>query len=417
MVYKEMKEIDLLSISSKEKALEIMQEVLNSDKQDILKYINYLRYQQFNSDDFKLMKKITSFLFFQDFQDIERENSDIDFGEIEELVFEDNVETFQETDFFINGETYNCKAQLSDDYETILIAKKGDEYVKFGCIVKDEHSKYIYDLENECEEYNDNIVSAENGSKANLLSVVHGDTVLRKTFIKEDINVDFNFIHVKKTDKGILSNIVSGTFLTIKEPENLLIVPEIAEDSASTEIDNSIQITSIGNGVGMMSGDDFSKMLDDIGGVENLEEKMKADIFADMLIDSAEDSETIDKSEKEKLKEMMSDAMRLSEDEYAAKWDSEINKSEINNQSEINEQKKLTFAELIETFENPNFDDMTNIEDGVFVHETISEFDDYVFNDETIEIKKELIFILSNDDELFIYTDHENNVHGYAIIR
>lgn len=404
MVYKEMKEIDLMSISSKEEALEIMQKVMESDQNDILKYINYLRYIQFNSDDFKLMKKITIFLFFQEFQEIERENSDIEFGEVEELIFETNEEIYQETDFFINGETYNCKAQLYDNYETILIAKKNDEYVKFGCVVKDEHTKYIYDLENESDEYNNNIIDAEIGTKANLLSVIYSDDILRKTFIKEDINVDFNFIHVKKTDKGVLSNIVSGTFLTIKESENVLVVPEIKEEEDETP--QLTGITPIGGGVGMMSGDDFSKMIDDAGGVENLEEKMKTDMFADMLIESVEESESIEKSEKDKLKEMMSDAIRLSEDEYAKKWENTIN----------TEQENLSFTELIETFDNPNFDDMTNIEDGGFVHDDISNFENYVFNNDSVEIKKELIFILMNDDKLFIYTDHENNVHGYAII-
>jgi len=229
MIYKEMKKIDLLSISSKEQALEIMHKILESKKEDILKYINYLRYHQFNSNDFKLIKKITNFLYFQDFQIIESENSNIDFGVNEEIVIENNDEIYLETDFFINGETYNCKAQLYDDYETILIAMKEDKYYKFGCIEKDQHTKYIYDLPEETDEYYKNIIDAKIKTKVNLLSAIYGEKFLRKTFIKEKMNVDFNFIYVKKTTKGIMSNIVSGTYMILKEPENVLNIPEIKE--------------------------------------------------------------------------------------------------------------------------------------------------------------------------------------------
>ena len=397
MKYKEMKEIDLMSISSKDEALELMQSVIESEEQDVLRYINYLRYMQFNSDDFKLMKKITSFLFFQDFQEIERK-SEIDFGENEELEFVEE-DIYQESDFFINGEKYNCKAQLSDDYETILIVKKDDEYVKFGCILKDEHTKYIYDLENESIEYNDMIVESENETKANILSVIHSDNILRKTFIKEDINVDFNFIHVQKTDKGIISNIVSGSFLTLKEPEKLLNIPE------KLNLEQTQSITPI-DGVGMISGEDFSKMIDDAGGIEQLGEKMRTDEFVDMLIESTEDSDQIEKSEKEKMKEMMYDAIRLSEDEYAKKWESGVDEIE---------EKNLSFSDLIDTFGNPDFDDMSNV--GDFVFDDISKIDNYVNNNNMIEVKKELIFNLPNDNKLYIYTDHQYNVNGYALLK
>jgi len=238
MKYNEMKEIDLLSISTKEDAKIKVLEVVNSELNDILSYINHLRYLQFNTSDFVLMERITKFLFIEEIASIERENEEMDFGENQELAFKTDVVITESNVFTVDNIQYSCKAQLSDNFESILIAKNlsTNQYIKFGTIDKDisKGKKFAYELVEEADEFYDRIVDAENGIKVNILSVISGTNNITKTYIKEDIDVGFEFTTSKKTDKGIISNVMSGSFVSLKN-EELIIPAEIIEEEEVVE--------------------------------------------------------------------------------------------------------------------------------------------------------------------------------------
>jgi len=315
MKYNELKEIDLTSFANRQEAQEMVEKIVEeSDINDIVKYINYLRYLSLNSDDFKLMDKITKFLLFEDLADIEREYSDVDFGNVKELIL-DTVEEFNINTFKINDDEYNCVAQLSDSYETILIAKDSDNnYAKFGIIDKEDTPgyKYIYELEEETDEYYDKIVEAETGTRINILSVIQGLNSFRKTFTKDEIDIGYGFTKSRKTDKGILSNIISGTYLTLKAPEKLLGIPEVEkkkEDMPHPGI-------KISGDAQLIDGDDFQKMIDDAGGVENLMSDLQNNLATNSIIGDLDIGDD--------MKEMLSDAITLSEDEYVEKWGEKI---------------------------------------------------------------------------------------------
>jgi len=221
MNYNEMKEIDLLSFSTKEEAKEEINKVVDSDINDVLRYINYLRFKQFNSEDFTLMDKISKFLFFEEIAEIERDYNDVhDFGAIEELEFETEVVIADANQIIVENNPYICVAQFSDNFEQILITRNGPEYKKFGCIIKGDEPgmKYIYELPPESDIYYNTLEKSDIGVKANILSSIISELPTVKTFMKEEINVeDFDFIFSRKTDKGVLSNIISGTFVILKE--------------------------------------------------------------------------------------------------------------------------------------------------------------------------------------------------------
>jgi len=321
MKYNELKEIDLTSFANRQEAKEMVEKIVEeADINDIVKYINYLRYLSLNSDDFKLMDKITKFLLFEDLADIEREYSDVDFGDVKELIL-DTVEEFNINTFKINDDEYNCVAQLSDSYETILIAKDSDNnYAKFGIIDKEDTPgyKYIYELEAETDDYYDKIVDAEIGTRINILSVIQGLNSFRKTFTKDEIDIGYGFTKSRKTDKGILSNIISGTYLTLKAPEKLLGIPEIKKEEKKVDKDGDMLHPGIKieGDVQMIDGDDFQKMIDDAGGVENLMSDLQNNLATNSIIGDLD----ID----DDMKEMLSDAIILSEDEYVEKWGEKI---------------------------------------------------------------------------------------------
>ena len=239
MNYKEMKEIDLLSFSSKAEAKEEVAKIMDSEMNDILQYINYLRFKQFNSSDFVLMDKIAKFLFFEEFAVIERKNTQHDFGSEEELVFESEVIVIDENQIIIDDIKYICVAQFMDNFEEILIVRNSDGYKKFGTIFKDEEPsrKYVYELENESDLYYSELEKAEIGVKANILSTILSETSSLKTFIKKEIDVElYSYLLAIKTSKGIQSNVLGGAFVILKE-ETLLDSTKSYQEQEQEKID------------------------------------------------------------------------------------------------------------------------------------------------------------------------------------
>ena len=343
MKYSEMKEIDLLSIKTKSDAEEIVENVIESELNDILKYINHLRYLQYNSTDFKLREKISKFLFFDGIAEIERENSDCEFGENEELAIKkvEKKKIINLNIFSVDGIEYSCKSQLSDDFETILIATntETDEYIKFGTIdkAKSKGKKFAYVLEKEADEFYDRIIESDKGTKVNILSVVINQNHVTKTYTKESIDTGFEFTTAKKTDKGIFSNVMSGSFVLLKEEDLLIPAPIIKEETKTNtmSIGNGISIEGVGPGtdIGMMSGDDFKKLMDDAGGPEGLEDEIKRKIINSNL-DKSELFNNLDDNDQK----MISDLMSMSDEEFDERY--------------TNDNEPLTIEELEEDLED-----------------------------------------------------------------
>lgn len=229
MDYIKMKEIDIFSISSSSKEIEqeLIKNILESDINDILKYINYLRYIQLNTDDFKLMRKIVNFLFTKELSDLEREHNDYNYGETEELELISKTESIknEKNIVVVNNISYICVAQFKDDFENIFIVKNdANEYKKFGAIKKEDSNlvKYIYELHSEHDDYFKELEKVEIGFKANIISKENKINAI-KTYIKENIDVDdYKFLNSRKNDKNeIVSNIISGSYLIIKK-DNIL---------------------------------------------------------------------------------------------------------------------------------------------------------------------------------------------------
>jgi hypothetical protein len=141
MKYNKLKNFDLMSIKSQQEADDWKDKVLSSDKNDILKYINFLRWQQFNTATIKEMQRIVQFLSYDELMDIEREHSDILTGDVEDLII-DNVVEYEEIlnpiEIVSQGkyDKYSVKAVLEDDFESVMIVEDKKEILKIELITK-----------------------------------------------------------------------------------------------------------------------------------------------------------------------------------------------------------------------------------------------------------------------------------------
>jgi len=231
MNYKEMKKLDLATLTSREKAEEMKSQIMDSDKDDIIKYINYLRYIQYNEVDLNYMQYIINFMYLKELQNIEFDNPDIKFGEVEELIIHEIIVS-PENQISINEEDYIINAVLIDSYETVLIATDSNEkFRKFGYITDKDGINFIYELVSneiiEDDNYFNQIINAEIETKVNILSMYVGLNEIVKTFEKIEINVEnLEFAYSEKTTQGVISNVVGGMILILKKPE-ILIIPKI----------------------------------------------------------------------------------------------------------------------------------------------------------------------------------------------
>ena len=191
MKYEKLKSFDLNSIKSQEDADSWKETVINCDKDDILKYINFLRWQQYNDADIKYMQKIVHFLSYDEIMDIEMENQDILTGDTEDLIINNIVEAEEPMSNPINIispegiETYSLKAVLDDSFEKVMIVsdKEGKLY-KFGFIVIQDVKGieyFAYELYEEPQEYYSQIVDAKVGTRVNVYAdIVEENQVLNQ---------------------------------------------------------------------------------------------------------------------------------------------------------------------------------------------------------------------------------------------
>jgi len=141
MTYEKLKAFDLNDIKSQEQADDFKAQILESDRIDILKYINFLRWQQFSSNTkLNYINRIVNILSFDELIEIESENSDILTGDVEDLVFTVVVETEEILNPITIGENvYSVMAVLEDDFESVMIVKSTE--ISEGEVFDEETAK------------------------------------------------------------------------------------------------------------------------------------------------------------------------------------------------------------------------------------------------------------------------------------
>jgi len=243
MRYEELKKFDLNSIKSEDEAIKWKDTVIASDMDDKLKYVNFLRWQQFNQAGFKYMNRIVQFLSFDELIDFEKENSNLITGDTEDLVM--LVETPKDEKLanpvYIDGKEYSVKTVLEDDFESIMIVtdREGKLY-KFGFIVLSRLQGlelYAYELYEESQEYYKQVVDAKVGTKINVYCDIVGENQVIKTFKKSDLLIEEkSFVLATKSNKGIMSPVTKeGTFSILKK-EEVLASDGISEDRLANQI-------------------------------------------------------------------------------------------------------------------------------------------------------------------------------------
>lgn len=74
----------------------------------------------------------------------------------------------------------------------------------------------------------------------------------------------------------------------------------------------------------------------------------------------------------------------------------------------------LTIDDFLESF--PNFK-VDYIEDNIddFVHSDVDDFNQYIIVDDSIMKEKEYVLVDGDDNEIFIYTNNDDKINGYAL--
>jgi len=130
MTYQDLKKFDINSIKSQEEADNYTKDILSLDNIDIIKYINFLRWQQYNSDDIKYISRIIKILSVDELKKINNENTEIITGEVEDLIIIQEVEKKEiENHIYIDGVVFTVKAILKDDFENVMIVSPEIELV------------------------------------------------------------------------------------------------------------------------------------------------------------------------------------------------------------------------------------------------------------------------------------------------
>ena len=242
MNYKELKKFDLNEIKNKAEAQAWVEALLLNEKTDIIKYINFLRWQQFNgSISMKYLEKIIKILAYDGVMDFENENSNLITGETEDLVLLAEVEEVEEIEnpVVIDGDTYSLKALLEDDFEKVMIVDDGEKLMKFGFIILSTLSgveMYAYELYEESQDYYNEIIEAEIGTKVNVYSDVVGENQVVKTFRKVELLYgEQHFKFAKKSNKGVMSAVDGGSFQILKK-EELISAEGISEDKLQSQL-------------------------------------------------------------------------------------------------------------------------------------------------------------------------------------
>lgn len=239
----ELKDFDFESISSKVEADAFKDKILKAEKNDILRFINHMRYVQYHCErGTAFINRIIKFMGYPELKEIEKE-SGLVFGETEELYIP-VVKILEESDMnvSINGKNYTIRAELMDDFENLLVLFDAEKLSLMGYIIKDG-VYYVYDVMEHPEEYLQNILNTPVGTKISAYTTIVDKHYVSKIFTKiETKPITEKLVFTTKTDRGVLSPIVSGTYSVLKK-ENILFPKELGsvEIKDKTEEDEDFE--------------------------------------------------------------------------------------------------------------------------------------------------------------------------------
>ena len=218
----ELKNFDFESISSKMEADEFKDKILKAEKNDILRFINHMRYMQYHCErGTAFINRIIKFMGYPELKEIEKE-SGLVFGETEELYIPvEKVLEESDMNITVNGKNYTIKAELMDDFENLLVLFDAEKLSLMGYIIKDG-VYYVYDVMEHPEEYLQNILNTPVGTKISAYTTIVDKHYVSKIFTKiETKPITEKLVFTTKTDRGVLSPTVSGTYSVLKK-ENIL---------------------------------------------------------------------------------------------------------------------------------------------------------------------------------------------------
>ena len=113
MTYEELKKFDLLTIKSQDDLDSFKEKLFESEPNDILKYINFLRYQQYHTDiSYKYIQYIVRFLAEDEICEIEKQHETILTGENEDLMLMINIPEMIENPIEIIATSFILKGSL-----------------------------------------------------------------------------------------------------------------------------------------------------------------------------------------------------------------------------------------------------------------------------------------------------------------
>jgi len=312
MTYNELKKFDLMSISNREEFENFKKQILESENDDILKYINFLHYQQYNViSDIKYIKRIVNLLSENEFREIEYNNKNLT-GDVEDLIIEveETKEEILKNPISIKAPSFQLDGHilslLKDDFENILIVKIKDELKVYGYI-QHNSTNYVYELPEKNQEYIQSIINAEVGTKVNIKSHYQDEDVLHKTFdkieLEDDMFSDEIFTITRKSPLGILSNVNSGSYTLLKSQTLIsseTLLKGIIEDMRKElEEKYNVVIEKIQK--------KYQKAMNEVAkntietSSTNVPEKKKENIFHEQIMDIFLDKEEIIIEEKDKI--------------------------------------------------------------------------------------------------------------------
>ena len=225
--YQELKSFDLLTIKSKEEFEVFKKILLDSDRTDVIKYLNYLRYLQYKGDvNFKYIQYIIQVLTSKEMSEILKANPNV-VGDVEDLVISNEL-TIIKNPLTINIITPNSemfgivRAMLSDDFEQILVIHIDDKLKCYGSVVND-NKKYIYELPVDNQEFIQNVIDVNVNTKVNIKSHMSKENSFHKTFTKNSLVDEITDVYIlaKKTPLGVITFTASGSYKVLKT-ENMI---------------------------------------------------------------------------------------------------------------------------------------------------------------------------------------------------
>jgi len=239
MTYTELKNTDIFSFSNLDEAKNFIDVILESERNDIIKYINYLKWKQYHKSDIREMKFISKFLSVsEDIIKLE-ETCGHELGLVEDFVFEikkkKKKKKSKHQTIIVDGVKEKVLATLVDNFEFIYIIKDDGILKHFGSVSINDNN-YIYELPEEPIHFLEEIIKMKDGSKVNINAHYLQDAFCKKTFLKISEKVEGNeYLLTKKTINGVMAPVKGGTFKILKSEKITCAELESTIDDLSKE--------------------------------------------------------------------------------------------------------------------------------------------------------------------------------------